>query len=425
MFELFHNMATIASVAGDVWYYIIPFVFYPIFMLLWVDSRNEIFGSKIEWVLLEIIPPKELEKSPHPMELIYSGFGGVIKSPSTFEEYVVGEYPAKFCLELVSTEGKVHMYIRTQKSFRNLVEAHFYAQYPNVEIVEAEDYTKQVPRTLPNKDWDLWGTEFKLFKPDLYPIRTYKFFEESVTGKMLDPLAGLIETMGKLGPGQHLWLQFLVTPVKEDWGPKKGQATIEEFLGHEEVAGPGILARVWHDLGDIFRNLFSGLMGHELTWTSLAEAAKGEEQPVEFRLTPGQKDILKALESNIGKPMFKIKMRHVYLGRKEHFSKATGVSAFIGAIKQFNDISLNSMVPDDLSKTYAAYIMVDQRTRYRQRRLFRRYITRDSEPGENCFLFSSEELATVFHLPDMQVLAPSLTRVMTKRGGAPNNLPVQ
>ncbi|TXH08271.1 MAG: hypothetical protein E6Q06_00295 [Candidatus Moraniibacteriota bacterium] len=418
-------MATIASVAGDVWFYIIPFVFYPIFMLLWLDSRNEKFGSKIEWVLLEIIPPKELEKSPHPMELIYSGFAGVIKTSSTFEEYVLGEYPAKFCLELVSTEGKVHMYIRTQKQFRNLVEAHFYAQYPNVELIEAEDYTSGVPRTLPNRDWDLWGTEFKLFKPDLYPIRTYKFFEESVTGKMLDPLAGLIETMGKLGPGQHLWLQFLATPIKEDWGAKSGQSTIEEFLGHEEVERPGMLARLWHDLADVFRNLFTGLLGKELEWTSLAEAAKAEEQPVEFRLTPGQKDILKALESNIGKPMFRIKMRHLYIGKKEHFSKAVGVSAFIGGIKQFNDLSMNSMVPDDFSKTYASYIFVEPRLRYRQRRIFRRYITRDSEPGENCFLLSSEELATIFHLPDMQVLAPSLSRVATKRGGAPGNLPVQ
>jgi hypothetical protein len=201
------------------------------------------------------------------------------------------------------------MFIRTQKAFRNLVEAHFYAQYPDVEIVEAEDYTKQVPRTLPNKDWDLWGTEFKLLKPDLYPIRTYKFFEESVTGKMLDPMAGLIETMGKLGPGQHLWLQFLATPVKEDWGPKKGALTIEEFLGHEEVERPGIFSRLWHEFGDIFRNLFVGLLGKELEWTSAEAAAKAEEQPVEFRLTPGQKDVLKALESNIGKPMFKIKMR--------------------------------------------------------------------------------------------------------------------
>lgn len=158
---------------------------------------------------------------------------------------------------------------------------------------------------------------------------------------------------------------------------------------------------------------------------SQEEAAKAEEQPVEFRLTPGQKDILKALESNIGKPMFKIKMRHVYLGKKEHFSKATGVSAFIGAIKQFNDLAMNSMIPDDLTKTYASYVMVEPRLRYRQRRLLRRYITRDPDPQENRFMFSSEELATIYHLPDMQVLAPSLSRVMTKRGGAPGNLPVQ
>ncbi len=425
MFELFNNIAVVAGVAADVWFYIIPFVLYPIFMLLWVDSRNDQFGAKIQWVLLEIIPPKELEKSPHPMELIFSGFAGVIKSPSTFEEYVLGDFPAKFSLELVSTEGQFHMYVRTQKPFRNLVEAHFYAQYPGVEIVEAEDYTKTVPKTVPNQDWDLWGTEFKLLKHDLYPIRTYKFFEESVTGKMLDPLAGLIETMAKIGPGQHLWLQFITTPVKEDWGPTKGQAAIEEFLGHEKVESPGVFSRVWNDLADVFRNLFSGLLGAELTWTSLGEAAKADEAPVEFRLTPGQKDILKALESNIGKPMFRIKMRHLYIGKKEHFSKATGVSAFIGGIKQFNDLSLNSMVPDDLSKTYASYLFVEPRLRYRQRRLFRRYITRDGEPGENQFLFSSEELATIFHLPDMQVLAPTLSRVATKRGGAPSNLPVQ
>ncbi len=425
MVDFFQNISTVASVAGSVWYYIIPFVFYPVFMLLWVDSRNSHFGSKIEWVLLEIVAPKLLEKSPHPMELIYSGFAGVIKTSSTYEEFLVGEFPVTFALELVSVEGKVHMFIRTQKAFRNLVEAHFYAQYPDVEIVEAEDYTKQVPRTLPNKDWDLWGTEFKLLKPDLYPIRTYKFFEESVTGKMLDPMAGLIETMGKLGPGQHLWLQFLATPVKEDWGAKSGVSTIEEFLGHEEVERPGIFSRLWHEFGDIFRNLFAGLLGKELEWTSAEAAAKAEEQPVEFRLTPGQKDILKALESNIGKPMFKIKMRHIYLGKKEHFSKATGVSAFIGAIKQFNDLAMNSMVPDDLTKTYASYILVEPRLRYRQRRLFRRYVTRDTDPQENRFMLSSEELATIFHLPDMQVLAPSLSRVMTKRGGAPGNLPVQ
>jgi hypothetical protein len=47
----------------------------------------------------------------------------------------------------------------------------------------------------------------------------------------------------------------------------------------------------------------------------------------------------------------------------------------------------------------------------------------DGEGGK--LVMSSEELATVFHLPDMNVLAPSLTRVEAKRGGAPSNLPIE
>lgn len=425
MADFFSNFLYMFSVVGDVWFIVLPPILYSLFMFLWMDHANGKFASKWEWVLLEIIPPRELEKSPHPMELIFSGFAGVIKSPSAVEEFIGGEIPTSFSLEIVGTDGQAHMYIRTLKGFRNLVEAHFYAQYPDLEIVEVEDYVKQVPRSLPNKEWDLWGVEFKLLKPDLYPIRTYKSFEESVTGKMIDPLAGLIETIGKAPPGQHMWLQYIMTPIKEDWGSKTGQATIEEFLGHEEVASAGVFARVWHDIAEVFSNLFTALLGKEIEWTGLEEAKAKDEAPVEFRLTPGQKDVLKALESNMGKPMFKIKMRYLYLGHREGFSKQTGVSSFIGGIKQFNDLNLNSMVPDDLTKTYANYVWTEQRTRYRQRKLLRRYMSRDTDDQTNRFLLSSEELATIFHIPDMQVVAPSLTRVVAKRGGAPANLPVQ
>lgn len=424
MAEFFNNLSLFFSVAGSVWYFVIPPLVFPLFIFLWLEHVQGKYLGKIQWVLLELIPPREIEKSPHPMELIYSGFAGVIKTSSTFEEYIVGEIPVGFSLELVSIEGTVHFYIRTQKGFRNLVEAHFYAQYPDIEIVEAEDYTKLVPRTVPNREWDLWGVEFKLLKDDAYPIRTYKFFEESVTGKMIDPVAGLIEVMGKLGPGQHLWLQLIATPIKEDWGSKKGQPTVDEFIGTAKPEPIGFLARLWHDLTDIFSNLFAGFMGNELTWSAIEEAKK-EEQPLEFRLTPGQKEVLKALESNIGKPMFKIKMRHIYVGQREVFSKPLGVSAFIGGIKQFNDLNLNSMVPDDLQKTYANYFMTESRLRYRQRRILRRYITRDTDPQENRFLLSSEELATLYHLPDMQVVAPALVKVAARRGSAPANLPVQ
>lgn len=421
----FSAIGGVFSAVFDIWFIVFPPLLWSVFFLLWMKHVQDSFGGKIKWVLLEIIPPRDVEAGPLPMESIFAGFAGVEKGLSAAEEYIKGEFPTSFSLEIVSTEGQVHFYVRTQAGFRNLVEAHFYAHYPTIEIVEVPDYVANVPKTVPNKDWDLWGTDFVLVKNDLYPIKTYKYFEESVTGKMIDPLAGLIETMGKIGPGQHIWLQYVVTPLKPTWSKDVGQAYVDEFLGKKKEKSPSIIARLFADILDIFANIGNALMAKEVVYSAGATAEKKEEQPIEFRLTPGEKDVLKALQSNLGKQMYRVRMRHLYVGRRETYSKPTGVSAFIGGIKQFNDQNLNGFKPHDDSKTYANYIFAASRLRYRQRRIFRRYITRDTDPQSSRFLLSTEELATVFHIPDMAITAPSLTRVSAKRSGAPSNLPIQ
>ena len=412
------------AVFFDVWYLVLPPVLYGLFLLLWMQHVWGKWASKIKWIVLEIIPSRDIEKSPQPMESFFSGLAGVMTTPTSIEEYILGFIPVSFSLELVSTDGTVHFYIRTQESFRGLVESHFYAQYPDIEIMEVKDYVHNVPRTVPNKDWDLWGTDFELVKDDLYPIKTYKYFEESVTGKMIDPLSGLIEAMGRLGPGQHLWLQFITTPISEKATHELLSKTVDKFLGREKPEEMGIIKMFFMDIWDVIRNLPRSLSATEPEFYSYA-VTKKDEQPLEFRLSPGEKDVLKALQSNLGKQMFKVRMRMIYLGRREGFSKAIGVSPIMGAIKQFSDQNLNGFKPNDASKTYAEFIMAHDRLRYRQRRLFRRYITRDGDPGDTKFILSAEEMATVFHLPDMSVVAPTLARVSAKRGNAPTNLPVQ
>jgi hypothetical protein len=407
----------------DVWFIVLPPLLYGIFLLLWMQYVWGKWASNVKWILLEIIPPRDIEKSPQPMESIFAGLAGVITSPTAIEEYIKGFIPVSFSLELVSTEGTVHFYIRTQAQFRNLVEAHFYAQYPDVEIIEVPDYVRAIPKTIPNKDWDLWGTDFEVTKDDLYPIRTYKYFEESVTGKMIDPVSGLIETMGKLGPGQHLWLQFITTPLGEKATREALQKTVDKFLGKEKPEEIGVFRMFFMDMWDVIRNLPAGVLANEPEFFSYKQEKK-DEQPVEFRLTPGEKDVLKALQANLGKQQYKVRMRMVYLGRRDGFSK-TVVSSFIGGIKQFSDQNMNGFKPNDDSKTYANYVMTQERLRFRQRRLFQRYISRDSTPQETRFILSSEEMATVFHLPDMSVVAPTMMRVSAKRGNAPANLPIQ
>ena len=401
------------------WWIIFPIAFWYIFHELWVDfvgaySANSWY-NKQTWSVLEIIPPREIERGPKMMENIFSGITGVLTTYNTFDKYLKGAFwHDRFSAELVGDEGKVHFYIHTQKKYRNLVEAHVYAQYPDAKVLEIPDYVENFPKIVPNKDWDVWGTDFEFVTKPIIPIKTYDRFEESVTGEMIDPMAALTEVLGSLGPGQHIWLQYVLQPLPEPDNKKKHSGVIAELKG-EKVSKP--MGPLEH-LVDVFVNIPKGF----LSLVSFGAAEKKDEQPLEFRLSPTEKDILKATEENIGKNLFSAKMRFVYIGRRQNFDKSN-VSAFVGAIKQFNDINFNQVKPEDISKTYGSIFFTEPRADFRKRKIYKRY--RDRNMDGASLLFSTKELATLFHFPDQGVKSPSITRVDAKLGSAPSNLPIE
>lgn len=423
--EFFQPIFGMFGAMLDVWFLVFPFILFFLFKLLWMKYIRRKYQHSTKWILLEIIPPREIEKSPKLMESIFAGIAGVIKTLNPVEIYIQGILPDFFSLEMVGSEGAVHFYIRTMVQYRNLLEAHFYAQYPDVEIIEVPDYVDAIPVTIPNKDWDLWGTEFEFVKPDVFPIRTYPYFDEDVTGKMIDPLAGLTEVMSQTGPGQHLWLQYLINPRGDEqkWVKEYGKKIVDELTGKTPEEKIGALRRIGHDFFEVGANLHKGLLAQEIEYSGL-ESEKKELGPLEFRLTPGEKDILKAVESNMSKQQFQTKMRFIYVGRREGFDKSF-VSSFIGGIKQFNDMSLNSFKPNNDTKTSVYSLFAKERLRFRQRLIHMHYRDRDWDDAEHTFYLSTEELATVFHLPDMAVMTPTMARVSAKRGGAPSNLPIE
>lgn len=400
----------------EFWWAFLPFLLWFLFKFFWkdfvIEYSRKAWLNLLEWTVLEIIPPKDVEKSPKVMESIYAGIAGVVVSIGVFEEWLKGAITDRFSFELVGKEGEVHFYVRTQKKFRNLIEAQIYAQFPEAEIIEIEDYVNSFPKVIPNKNWDLWGTDVEFVMPNPYPIKTYDKFEEDITGTMIDPLAAMAEVIGKLGPGQHIWLQYVIEPLQEKW--KLGELKlISKLTKKVEKKDMGIVDHIV----EIFTSIPQAFTGPIEFAAKKAEI----EQPLEFKLTPGEKEILKVVEENFGKNVFKTKMRLLVLGRKEGFDK-TFVSSFFGSIKQFNDLNLNSFKPNDASKTYANFLMKESRLSARKRKIYRRYKGRSMD-GKNIIL-STKELATLFHFPNMEVKAPSVTTIESKRGTAPSNLPV-
>jgi hypothetical protein len=422
-----NNASDIGSILGIFgqafiifWWIVLPILFYYIFKVLWVDfvtfySPNSWHGGQ-SWTYLEIIPPREIERGPKMMENIFTAMTGVLSTFNTFDEYLKGAFwHDRFSAELVGEEGKMHFYIRAQKKYRPLIESHIYAQYPDAKVLEVTDYTENFPKIVPNKFWDLWGSDFEFVAKNAIPIKTYEKFEESVTGEMIDPISAIAEVIGSLGPNQHIWLQYVLQPLPEGERKKDEHMNVIKKLKGEPVVEP---MSFFGHLLDVITNIPAALSAPVV----FGAADKKDMAPLEFRLSPTEKDLLKATEENLGKNLFKTKMRMILIGRKENFDR-TSVSSFVGAIKQFNDINFNQVKPEDISKTVGIIFFTKQRADFKKRKIYNRYRKRNMD-GTN-IVFSVKELATVFHFPDMSVKAPSITRTEAKLGGAPSNLPIE
>ena len=177
--SLIDAVQTAISVALSYWWVYLPVILVLLLWKEWKEYRQDSYINKMEWVLLEITPPPEVQRSPKIAENMFAGFHGIYsKSLIWKKQFFGGRVPDWFSFEIVSNGGELKFFIRSTKENRNLVESIIFAQYPDAEIKEAEDYVSQLPESLTGSDYDIFGTELIFTKEDAYPIKTYQFFEE-------------------------------------------------------------------------------------------------------------------------------------------------------------------------------------------------------------------------------------------------------
>ncbi|MEA3422092.1 MAG: hypothetical protein U9Q97_10500, partial [Acidobacteriota bacterium] len=269
----------------------------------------------------------------------------------------------------------------------------------------------------------LYGWDFMLLKESCYPIKTYpKFFEEQETAKeekRLSALSVLLEGMADFKKGEQMWFQIVAKPIvgEVDW-VKEGQAIIDKLVKRPQKP------KMKSIVGEAFNVLVKGTLPGE------EEKPKEEVIPPEMKLTPGERETVQAIEHKISKLAFETNMRFLYIGKKDVFSKAR-VKIPLDFTAGVNIATLNGFKPwkTTIPKIVPPAIL-RQRTLYlRRRRLFRRYIGRQSplfpKPG-GTFILNVEELATLYHFPGI-TMVPTLnfSRVEAKKAGPPSELPIE
>ncbi|MFH1129255.1 MAG: hypothetical protein V1686_00765 [Patescibacteria group bacterium] len=379
----------------------------------------------LQWVMLEMKFPREVAKTPKAMEQFFAGIHAALKDPKKKDRYLKGMLAPWFSVEILGHGGDIRFYVRTESKHRNLVESHLYAQYPQIEINEVEDYVSNIPPGTPTKDFDAWGTELILEKPDAYPIRTYPiFFEDKEAEERTDPIAGLFEFLSSLDPRESIGIHILINPTDDKW-KIEGEKLVGKLIGKEVKTDgkKGLLimaeSKSWLTaLGIGITELFG--FGGE------GDKKKEEVKAITPFLTPGQKEVVMAIEQNIAKIGFKTMIRFMYWAPKEIFDKDKPTVA-AGFFRQFNTQNLNGFKANK-KVTPGRGIIFKKRREIGQKRFFVGVFKKRVFPGHKIktrgFVFNIEELASIFHVPGTFVEVEKLSKVGAKKGSPPPDLPI-
>jgi len=401
----------------------LPFLLVIVFLKSWMYYIQRSYWQKLEWIILEVKPPREIEKTPKNMEQIFAGLWGSFGNVSTkYQKYIQGMLQDYFSFEVVGINGEIHFYLRLLKKYRNLVEAQIYSQYPQAEIKEVEDYVSQIPPDVPNKKWDLWGCRLRLDRESAYPLRTYVHLIDLTKSDQpfLDPLASLMEFMGKLKYGEQIWIQLVFRPVQDDWRVK-AKTVADKLLGKKGALKGGVIKteiRTW-------RESIQGVTHEFLTDKSLAsktEIKKEEPPSLMMFLSPGDKDIIIGIEEKASKKGYEAKIQWAYIARQDIYSSGC-ISAVMGIFNQFANLNMNTLKPDLHTMTRAFYAFAKMRKAYKQRVLMR--LLRRRSFWERGYILNIEELATLYHFPTIGVMAPMTPYIPVKKGGPPVDLPME
>jgi len=395
----------------SLWWIYIPLILLILLIMLFESYSRTNYINSLKWFLLEIQVPQDPHKSPKAAEQIYAALHAIQPKVKAKEKFWLGKVPDWFSFEIVSISGQIHIFVRTLEAHRNFVESQIYAQYPDAEIKEADDYMNDLPLILPDDQYDLNGGDFILEKEDAYPIRTYPDFEEERPGKddvkRIDPMASLVESMSTLLSGERIAVQVLVRSTDDKW-VKDAQQAIDKLMGKKPKSKKTVTTTI---VGSIMTNVLR-----------YGPPEKKDEKEVTMsQLTPGTQEALKAIEKSLAKLGLETNIRFLYIAPKDIYNKGK-IAAVTGCFKQFSSFALNSFKINKETAPGGKWPFKPMTEFGRKKKLYRKFRLR--QYAKKRYVLNTEELATVFHFPDIGVKSAVLPRIEARKGEAPAELPI-
>ena len=352
-----------------------------VFILVFVSNKKgeelEILEEVRNPLVMQILVPRENDRTPLAAEQMFASIHGIL-----------GDAVKSFDLisfEISSTgDDGIKFYVVIPQHLAKFVEGQIYAQYPNADIRYVADYCEKK-----NPDMKLFVTtgEVELEKDFIFPIKTFRNFE-------VDPLAAITGAISDLKLGQSAWIQIIVRPVSNYW-----QSSSKRYITAIRDGKNPYGESFWDKLSSLFAGVGKSL-------SNMGGESEPQRKEV-VKLEPGQEEELTEIENKMLKLGFEFGIRVVTKASTQIESEQI-LRDIVASFKQFTTAHLNTFVHSvpvkDGNSIYSDYV--------------KRYL-----PSDIVDILNIEELASLYHMPNISVETPNIAWSRSKKLEPPMNLP--
>ncbi len=326
-----------------------------------------------ETVILLMQVPRTNDKKELAAEQMFASLHGLLMFPP--EKWYKAAKHVSISFEIAVINKRIGFYVCVPKYLKGFIEEQIYAQYPTVQISQAEDFT------MPKPNMTTAGTELKLIANDSLPIKTFQSFE-------VDPLAAITATLAKFEENEEAWIQLVIKPADQSWHKKS-----ERYIAGLRGSGGGGISSA---------TSMTGVMS--ALWTP-PEATKTESAG---KLAEHEQTKARSAEEKNHKLSFACSVRIAYRGFGVSAPEAMlKIQSIIAGYKQFNSTYLNGF---DQTKIITNESVLDA---YRNRSLAKKPL-----------MLNIEEIASLYHLPHTSVETPYILWASAQTSEPPANLPI-
>lgn len=287
--------------------------------------------------------------------------------------------------EIIANEGIIKYYTVVPAVLTETVKQAVLSSYPTARVEEVE------PENIFSEESKIGGVaggELSLRKDYIYPINTYENAQR-------DGTAAILNAMSSTKKGEGMAMQIIVRPADESW-IQKAKTEVEAIRENKHRKSGGL---------DGLMNLIVDIT--KALWEP-PEVRRKKEENVEKPLTNLQQEEIAAIENKIKFPGFEAMIRLIASSSSAQKSEAM-VGGVVAAFSQFDSPSFNGFRYETARDT---------------KKLAADYIFRFFDQKNNSMILNSVELASLFHLPEQNVIPNSqVERQLTKQVDGPAKVP--